>query len=1052
MVKILLIILVYCIAGYALWSYYLSDSFKRGSGALKSGKQNYTCITVIAIAAFAVRMILAAVYKGHESDMGCFTGWSESIFSGGIGSFYKSDSFHDYPPGYMYVLYIIGAVRKIIPLSGGPLYMLIKLPAVVCDILTGLVIYKIAEKRFSNGVSNALAIMYFVNPAAILNCSLWGQVDSVYTLFILLAVYMMSEKKMIWSYLLFAVCVLIKPQSLILTPLLIAAIIENVFLDDFSKEKLWKNLAFGVGAIIIMVLLMLPFGIKDVLGQYTETLGSYNHPTVNAFNFWGMLGKNWTDLKTIESITGYLFIIEIVAYSMYVFFKSKDKSKYYFVGALLVFLTYMFSTKMHERYAFPAMALLLAALVMTKNFHSYVMYIAVTLSQLLNAAWVLFVYQTDINTYYKSPSVIFASIVNLILTAYIVYAAYKLYVRDGLNNPAVSFGGLFGLGKNELPVKSSGKQGKKSKKNAANKEIASEEPAENKKINRKITRVDLIIMAVITLVYSGIALYDLGDNHAPETEYMVSDNAATIDLGSEYEISGIKYFLGSYELGDDRTLTVVMRDASNRSVKTNTFKEGSVFAWNEEDISAKARYITLSTTASDLSVKELAVLDKDGNVITPKSSQPEEAAALYDEQDEIPDRASFRNSTYFDEIYHARTGYEFNHGLTVYEWTHPPLGKVIIALGIKIFGMNPFGWRIMGTLFGIFMIPLIYLFAKKLLGKTFFAAVTCLLLTFDFMHFAQTRIATIDVYVTFFIMLMYYFMYRYYITGFDKDSYKKDFLMLMLCGISTGLGIASKWTGIYAAVFGLLPLWCIAFYRKCKQYSLQDKSVKNEVKNYPAKTILICVIFFIAVPAVIYLASYIPFLHEPGAEGIKTIFKNQTDMLTYHGKTVLSSTHPFSSKWYEWIVMARPIWYYSGKISDTVKEGISSFGNPLVWWVGIPAFIYMLYLCIAKKDKTALFLAISYLAQLLPWVFVERLTFIYHYFPCVPFVVLMIGYSIKTLYDKAKNKKKFCIMVGVYALLVIIMFAMFYPVLSGQPVSVDYVNNFLKWFDRWVLI
>jgi dolichyl-phosphate-mannose--protein O-mannosyl transferase len=175
-------------------------------------------------------------------------------------------------------------------------------------------------------------------------------------------------------------------------------------------------------------------------------------------------------------------------------------------------------------------------------------------------------------------------------------------------------------------------------------------------------------------------------------------------------------------------------------------------------------------------------------------------------------------------------------------------------------------------------------------------------------------------------------------------------------------------------------------------------------------------------------------------------------MYTYHSSTVLGSTHPFSSRWYEWIIMKRPIWYYSGTVSNGIKEGISSFGNPLVWWFGIPAFFYMIYVAFKNKDKTALFLVIGYIAQLVFWIPITRLTFIYHYFPCVPFIVLMLGYSINVIYEEAKNKKAVIIGAFVYAALVIVLFAMFYPVLSGQPVSTDYVQTFLKWFDSWVLI
>lgn len=170
-------------------------------------------------------------------------------------------------------------------------------------------------------------------------------------------------------------------------------------------------------------------------------------------------------------------------------------------------------------------------------------------------------------------------------------------------------------------------------------------------------------------------------------------------------------------------------------------------------------------------------------------------------------------------------------------------------------------------------------------------------------------------------------------------------------------------------------------------------------------------------------------------------------MYNYHADLV--SEHPFSSHWYQWPFMTRPIWYYSHKVTDVISEGISSFGNPLVWWAGIPAFLYMVYLSVRNSDKKAMFLGLGYLAQYLPWFFVTRTTYIYHYFPSVPFVVLMVTYA---LYKFAGNNKKRRYLVFGYTALVIIAFIMFYPVLSGYPVDRNYVITWLKWFESWVLI
>ena len=147
--------------------------------------------------------------------------------------------------------------------------------------------------------------------------------------------------------------------------------------------------------------------------------------------------------------------------------------------------------------------------------------------------------------------------------------------------------------------------------------------------------------------------------------------------------------------------------------------------------------------------------------------------------------------------------------------------------------------------------------------------------------------------------------------------------------------------------------------------------------------------------------------------------------------------------------MYRPIWYFSGHVSDTVSEGISSFGNPAVWWAGIVAFFYLLQRTIRKKDKKALFIVIAYLSQYLPWIFIGRTTFIYHYFTSVPFVTLMVAYC---LYLLVKEKKVPKGVIYGYAAVAVVLFVMFYPVLSGQPVNKEYVSVALRWFKSWVLV
>jgi dolichyl-phosphate-mannose--protein O-mannosyl transferase len=285
-----------------------------------------------------------------------------------------------------------------------------------------------------------------------------------------------------------------------------------------------------------------------------------------------------------------------------------------------------------------------------------------------------------------------------------------------------------------------------------------------------------------------------------------------------------------------------------------------------------------------------------------------------------------------------------------------------------------------------------------------------------------------------------------------------------------GFGCASKWTGVYAGAglgiifFGIMLKRYFEYRQawndpKGKSGNIENSQIVMNFKRNILLTIGFCVIAFVIIPGTIFTLSYIPFNNGTDMGLIQRMIKNQMDMWNYHSQ--LNDTHPFSSHWYEWIIMKRPIWYYNTTISGTVQGNISAFGNPLVWWAGIPAFFYLLYRIVKRVDTKALFLVVAYLAQLLPWVPVTRCTFIYHYFPSVPFVTLMFGYSMYCLYEFAGNRNDqktkrtkaqniVLIALCIYVVAAIALFAWFYPVLSGYPMETSYGEG-LRWFKSWVL-
>jgi dolichyl-phosphate-mannose--protein O-mannosyl transferase len=310
------------------------------------------------------------------------------------------------------------------------------------------------------------------------------------------------------------------------------------------------------------------------------------------------------------------------------------------------------------------------------------------------------------------------------------------------------------------------------------------------------------------------------------------------------------------------------------------------------------------------------------------------------------------------------------------------------------------------------------------------------------MHFVQSRIATLDSFVVLFIVAMYYFMYRYTQTNFFKDGITKTLVPLSLSGLFMGFAVATKWSGGFGAV-GLAIIFFVTIAKRYLEHKA-DSEINSGFYKSAGITLACCVGFFIAVPAVIYVLSYIPFYATGSTEMgfFAAIIQNQMDMVDFHLN--LDATHRFSSNWWEWLINWRPMLLFDYLPAEGMTQNISTFGNPIVWWGGIPALIYTFYKAI-RKDFTAIFLMLGYLSLFVPWLFASRLGFIYYYYPNVVFLVLMIAYSIKNISRKASA--------SVFAVITFVLFLMFYPVISGVPISIAYVEMFLRWpfMREWIL-
>lgn len=556
----------------------------------------------------------------------------------------------------------------------------------------------------------------------------------------------------------------------------------------------------------------------------------------------------------------------------------------------------------------------------------------------------------------------------------------------------------------------------------------------------RLTRRDRLLILLLTAVYAAAAFVNLGDTTAPQSycRFQEKGSYADVELPEETTLTSVRFFC-SLHTG---TYYLQVSDDGVNYTDAGKLEQGyaDLFKWETAELDAAApmpvRYIRLLSDG-ELWLGELALYGEDGALLDANAFRyGENCAALFDEQSLIPAESSFMNSTYFDEIYHARTAYENIKGVYPYEISHPPLGKLILSLGIRMFGMTPFGWRFMGTLFGVLMLPVLYLLLKSLFGDTSVAFCGSVVFAFDFMHFVQTRIATIDTYAVFFILLMYLFMWRW-VTGHRLRD-------LFFSGLFFGIGAASKWTCIYAGG-GLAVLWLIDWIAR-----------RREADFWPdlGRNICACILFFIIIPCGIYYVSYWPYGTSRGMSGLsmllsrdyaKIVLDNQAYMFNYHSKLV--ATHPYSSRWYQWLVDGRPILYYLKYYDDGTRTAIGAFLSPLLCWGGLFAMIAAGILAFKKRDGRAAFILVGYLAQLLPWVSISRLTFEYHYFPSAVFLLLALCYVwTQTKEAGLPGWKK---SMTVFTVLSVALFALFYPVLAGVRIPGWYGTYLLQWIPSW---
>jgi dolichyl-phosphate-mannose--protein O-mannosyl transferase len=331
----------------------------------------------------------------------------------------------------------------------------------------------------------------------------------------------------------------------------------------------------------------------------------------------------------------------------------------------------------------------------------------------------------------------------------------------------------------------------------------------------------------------------------------------------------------------------------------------------------------------------------------------------------------------------------------------------------------------------------------------------------------MARIGTVDTYVVFFSLVSQLFFLIYF-TNVVKDGFKKtSVLPLFLTVIFFALGFSTKWFTLYGAA-GLLALLVAV---RIKDLSRLKKSLSEKYIAFFDRPALL-LLGFIGVAVAIYFASYIPDMLA--GDSFPTILNLQNAMLSFHSGNVVDSS---SAPWWSWPFMFRldginvPRWFDVSYLPNNVVSTITVFGNPIVWWIGFGLMLVLTERAIHGRqllaklrsrifnsstqeaisiraqgwDIPAIFITVVFFFSWLPYVFIGRATYIYHFYLSVPLLCLAITYFINKYWHTREGKiAAIAIFAGAVAL-----FVLFYPAISGAPVATSFIRTYLKWFPSW---
>lgn len=348
-----------------------------------------------------VRLLLLLL-PGFKIDVNDWFAWAVRLDHFNFSQFYSKEVFTDYSPGYLYILALLGFLKSLFRLSDATFYLLLKFPATISDLIISLLVYKEVQKYISSKIALLGFVLVLFNPAIIFNSSIWGQIDSILALLMLAVIIMLKRGNLILSSVFFGLALMVKPQALVVIPILIIFLVTK-----FSFTNLTKLI---LPSFVIILILAFPFFPKQTLASLVQhtinTTTEYPYTSLNAYNLWGIVGF-WINDGTMWNnfsyqVLGHILFIGFIVINNYFFFKKR--LSLYALSALLTLGFFFLPTRVHERYLYPTLIFLIILAVAYKSRLLLVLTSILSLMHFLNLYYV-YVYYNEI--YLKLPKILY---------------------------------------------------------------------------------------------------------------------------------------------------------------------------------------------------------------------------------------------------------------------------------------------------------------------------------------------------------------------------------------------------------------------------------------------------------------------------------------------------------------------------------------------------------------------------------------------------------------------------------------------------------------------